>query len=277
MKTKVLAILALCFLSIMAFQLLSSPPEESSLTELKRDNLEEESLAKLIKNDEPQKKIVNKGNHISADQEEETMTLSEQEKKKILESKTSKKDQLFSAVETNEIEKARFLIESGANLEEKDEYGNTALLKSMDEGHLGMAKLLLKNGANPHVVNDSGLSVATAAALQFEGDLFKELVQKGAKVNPKVLGNMNLLMSLSMEGQDEIVSFIIETKPEEINLQDEFGNTALHYAVQGGHETVVRELHTHAAKSGIRNSEGLSPLEMAKKDGNKRIISILGE
>ncbi len=197
--------------------------------------------------------------------------------KRMEHSTISKEEQLMVAVSQGKLEEVLFLVEKGVDLEAKDRYGNTALLKSIDEGHLEIAKALLDKGANPLVKNESGLSVATAAALQFEVELFKDLVEKGAEVNPLVLGKMNLLMNLSMEGHSDMVKFIAEKKPEDINQQDAFGNTALHYAVQGGHETVVRELLANNAETELRNSDGLTPLEWAEREGYQSITDLIFE
>ena len=197
--------------------------------------------------------------------------------KNIEESSKPQTEILFESISTGEIEKISYLIDKGVDLETRDEYGNTALLKSFDEGKLEIAKLLLEKGADPLVKNREGLAVATAAALQFESELFKEMVEKGAAANPPILGKMNLLMNLAMEGHSEMVSFISNKEPEEINNQDEFGNTALHYAVQGGHTEVVEVLINHKAEVTIRNSKGLSALDVAKKDGYTKIIDLLSK
>lgn len=208
---------------------------------------------------------------------EDKIKLSQAAIRKIETSSLSKEDQLFNAIAKADLEEVIFLIDHGADIEGRDKFGNTALLKSLDEGHLEIAQKLLDRGANGLVTNQSGLSVATAAALQFEADLFKDLVEKGAAVNPPVLGKMNLLMNLAMEGNDDMVGFILEKAPADIDNQDTFGNTALHYAVQGGHEKVVRELLAYKAQTELRNSDGLTPLEWAKKEDYQPIVKLISK
>ncbi|MAF76596.1 MAG: hypothetical protein CME60_00440 [Halobacteriovoraceae bacterium] len=239
--------------------------EDNKLVEM--DHSSEDSIAREEEKSRLEKKSMSEGEREEIDKSSLSKLSNE-----------SKEIELFNAIETNEIEKIEYLLsDSSIDLNVRDEQGNTLLLRAMDEGKLEIAKILLEKGANPLVENKRGLSVATAAALQFEAELFKDLVKKGAKANPSVLGKMNLLMNLSMEGQNELVSFIAEQKPEDVNLQDEFGNTALHYAVQGGHEQVVRELIHHQARNDIRNAQGDSPLDMAKNDGHTTVIKALLE
>ncbi len=209
--------------------------------------------------------------------EQDEISLTESSTKKIEESLShkSKEELLFENLETGENEKVIYLLDNGANIEAIDSYGNTPLLKSLDNGNLELAKILLDKGANPLVSNAEGLSVATAAALQFNTDLFKKLVEKGASANPEVLGKMNLLMNLSMEGHSDMVSFILEKKPQDINLQDEFGNTALHYAVKGAHLDVVKAIMAKKPELNIINSNGMTALDIAEKDDYSKIVDVL--
>lgn len=55
---------------------------------------------------------------------------------------------------------AKFLIDNGAAVDIKDNYGNTPLFKAVffSEGKTEMIKLLLDAGANPNEKNDSDVS-----------------------------------------------------------------------------------------------------------------------
>ena len=212
---------------------------------------------------------------ISQQEQREEVIVSNEEISKMESSSMPKNDQLFEKLDTGEIEKVTYLLDHGADIEARDVNGNTVLLKALDNGNLELAKILLERGANPLVKNKEGLSVATAAALQFEVDLFKKLVEKGAPANPGILGKMNLLMNLSMEGHSDMVSFILEKNPSDINLQDDFGNTALHYAVIGAHSEVVKALMEKDAEVSIVNGDGQSALDIAKKNDYAAILELL--
>ena len=58
---------------------------------------------------------------------------------------------------------------------------------------------------------------------------------------------------------------------EEVNEQDEFGNTALHYAMKSGNWYIIKFLLDHNADMFKENKEGVSALQMAKPDSIRRI------
>lgn len=55
------------------------------------------------------------------------------------------------------------LIAQGADIEMRNEYGITPLFAAVLEGHAYIARLLISHGADPHVVDNSGASLATVA------------------------------------------------------------------------------------------------------------------
>lgn len=67
---------------------------------------------------------------------------------------------LHYAAQSCQIEIAQLLIENEANIEAKDNYGNTALWRAVfsAQGKGDMIKFLLAKGANPNNPNNSGIS-----------------------------------------------------------------------------------------------------------------------
>lgn len=66
---------------------------------------------------------------------------------------------------------------------------------------------------------------------------------------------------------------ILKSRYTGINKKDVLGNTALHYAIQLNDYSMVNLLGFYKADQYIRNNEGLTPLDMAKKD--KTMLNIL--
>ena len=190
---------------------------------------------------------------------------------------TPEKKSFFKASQIGDIEAVRAFIKSGADLNQRDENGQTPLFIALDNEHGDIAKLLLKSGANGLVKNKRGVDLSTIAALSGEKEIFLELIKQGAPVNGSVLGKMNLLMSSAMEGHVEIGQVILDKSSGDVSLQDEFGNSALHYAVQGGHLKMAKMLMDYGANQSLKNEEGLTPLEVAEKEGFEKVRDLLRE
>ena len=67
---------------------------------------------------------------------------------------------LHYAVQNHHTEIAEILLEHDADIEFKDDYGNTALWRAVfaSKGRAEMIRLLISKGANPEVKNNSGVS-----------------------------------------------------------------------------------------------------------------------
>jgi len=59
------------------------------------------------------------------------------------------------------LEIVRFLIDSKANINAQDLYGNTALFIALEEGHFKIAQELIKRGADTKIKNSQGKDAAT--------------------------------------------------------------------------------------------------------------------
>ncbi len=53
------------------------------------------------------------------------------------------------------------------------------------------------------------------------------------------------------------------------------GNTALHYAAEKGHSSIVKELLARGADHSCANSEGKTPVDLARSTGNSDIAKLL--
>ena len=58
-------------------------------------------------------------------------------------------------------------------------------------------------------------------------------------------------------------------------MEDEDGNTAMHYAALGGHDNIVSVLASHGAKLEIKNSNGESAARIAFRMGHAKCLECL--
>jgi ankyrin repeat protein len=77
------------------------------------------------------------------------------------------------------------LLEAGANPNERDVDGRTALMEAAFGGHAGPSRALLKAGANPDARDSDGCSSLMEAASKGRLEIVKLLVAAGADVNAR--------------------------------------------------------------------------------------------
>lgn len=71
----------------------------------------------------------------------------------------------------NEIEIARWLLDRGADIDNRTRFGDTPLSEAASLGHLEMCTMLLDRGANPRIINAHGYSALGTAATEDHADV----------------------------------------------------------------------------------------------------------
>jgi uncharacterized protein len=117
-----------------------------------------------------------------------------------------------------------------------DEYGRTALHYAAAEGAAVRVSQLLAGGLNPNAPDDEGWTPLHFAAQANSDSVTSLLLDAGAAVDP----------------------------------QDTDGNTPLARAVfsSAGNGAVIELLRSRGANPHLRNSHGVTPLELARRIGN---------
>ena len=88
----------------------------------------------------------------------------------------------------------------------------------------------------------------------------KELID----INNQIIDGNTFLILATREGNKNIIKFLCENKCE-MNLQNDKGNTALHYAIGNLFFDIVDILISYGAKEDILNCKGLRPWDCIDK------------
>lgn len=133
------------------------------------------------------------------------------------------------------------LLAKGAEVNAKSSTGLTALIFAANQGHAGIVKALLDAGAEVNAKGEDDVTALLLAALTGEAGIVKALLNKGAEVNARTKGGITALMWASLKGHIETVRVLLNSGAD-VNAKDQTGTAALMLATEKGHTEIVQLL-----------------------------------
>lgn len=158
---------------------------------------------------------------------------------------------------------ARTLIKKGADPNEADKHGTTALIRACRFPDLPIAGFLLRNGAQPDQPRTSiGRTALMVACAYWSGlDMARLLTTYKADVNAVDQDGVTALMLASLNLKQDVVTYLL-AKGANPKARDSKGQTALDYARSGK----VEPFMVKAIKDTRFNKEAvIAALEKAMK------------
>ena len=172
---------------------------------------------------------------------------------------------LHWAAEKDHVEVARLLLDAGADIEAKTNWGDTPLRWAATLGNSNVAELLLARGAH-------GFNLDIAAAL---GKLDDVKTMIDSETDPSV--GSHALYSSARNGHTEVVKYLLDHGAA-IDTKGFLGATGLHWAAINGHRETVELLIARGANLKIRDEQFDSIAEgWAVEGGHDDIAVLLGE
>ena len=147
-------------------------------------------------------------------------------------------------------------------------YGETALFGAVEHIHLPMVTLLMNRGANPTILNKKRVSVVELAkdatynmrTFRRKGDFpqimieLKQWPHVDSDIRNPATGITNLMIAAVNADADLFKTMIYYS--DNLDAQDDLGNTALHYAVAQGRSALkIEDLVDAGAKTDIENND----------------------
>jgi ankyrin repeat protein len=148
---------------------------------------------------------------------------------------------------------AKALIQKGATCDIKGSEGSTPLCWAVLEGHVGVAELLLKTGADP---NTAGIEPAYLP---------------GSEIR------MTPLYCAAVEGEGAIVSLLLShgADPNDPNARGPGGHTCLHEAARSGNHKMAKQLVAAGIDRAVKALDGTTALDWADQMEHRQVASFL--
>jgi ankyrin repeat protein len=153
---------------------------------------------------------------------------------------------LVRATKNADTEALRALLKQGAQVNEAEGDGTTALHWASYRDDVESADLLIRAGAKVNAANDLGATPLWTACLNGSAAMVRRLLEAGANPNAALLRGETPVMIASRSGNPDVVQQLL-ARGGNVNARAARGQTALMWAVAQKHPDVVRVLLAHGA------------------------------
>jgi ankyrin repeat protein len=223
---------------------------------------------------------------------------------------THNEKDLFSAIIVESPASVRRLLEGGADLEQRDEEGNTALgltvgssiydditqlllsfgsdpnratgkyktlplNKSAFSGSYRAVEMLLKAGADPRKADPDGETAVMSAAKHGRKAIIRLLLEAGAEVNARDKDGRNAVSWTAVWGNYPSTIELLLDAGADVDPKDAFGLTPFLSSLAYGRTSAAWRLFRAGANPKTVDNEGRSALMYAAEVGDARMVRAL--
>jgi ankyrin repeat protein len=154
----------------------------------------------------------------------------------------------LEAVESGDTTAVGALLNKGANPNEADDLGWTALMNASGKGYINVVKMLLDKGANVNAKTLNGWTALMRAAERERVDIVELLLKRGANFNVQNKLGMSPLMLAVESGNPDTVKILLTQKKIDLTAKDKSGRTALSIAKKKKNVAIISMLNYAGAK-----------------------------
>ncbi|MBQ8784549.1 MAG: ankyrin repeat domain-containing protein [Alphaproteobacteria bacterium] len=184
------------------------------------------------------------------------------------------KTALILATTLGNKEFVEFLVSKGADVDAKNNDGYTAFFLALLDGYKEIAELLLSKGTNINVIANDGNTTLMSASGRGYKEIVELLLSKGADINAKSKAGFTALMFASLNGKKEVVELLL-SKGADINANDDVGTALIMASLSGKKEVVELLLSKGADINAKASNNGYTALTYASSNGHKEIVELL--
>eukprot|EP00794_Sanderia_malayensis_P004801 gene4801-5428_t len=182
---------------------------------------------------------------------------------------------LHVAARYKDVDIIRILVENGANVEERNNEGQTILHIACSVSDEATVKYLHSVKANPNVhdkLNRTPLHVCTEGG---HSTIIEILIDKfKADVNQRSKDGSTLIHLASKCGHPEVALFFVK-RGVPLQMPNREGAICLHEAAKQGHVSVVKSLLMKGASVNVMTKDCFTPLHTAVRHGKHLVVQVL--
>ncbi len=189
---------------------------------------------------------------------------------------------LIAAAQGSHTRVVKILLENGADVNQSDTRGKVnALYAAASSGHSEVVKLLLDRGADPNLEGGEYGSALEVAAGRGHTDIVEMLVRNGAHVHSKVSsgprGTESALHLAVQGGHEGVLALLLRRSSLDANSKDKDGLSPLMKAASCGHDKIVQMLLDKGVDTKTRDTKGATALQIAADEGHEAVVQLLSE
>lgn len=182
---------------------------------------------------------------------------------------------LHWAAETDDVDVAGLLVQSGARVGAADRHGITPLTIASGIGSARMIRMLLKAGAEPNTATPEGETALMSAARTGSVEAIRVLLEAGADANAvERWRGQTALMWTAGEGHAAAARTLLD-RGARVDARAAGGFTPLLFAVRGGHLDAVRALLEAGANVNDAAPDGTRALALAIINAHYELAGVL--
>ncbi len=194
---------------------------------------------------------------------------------------------LFTAIENDDVEMVRLLVEAGADVNAAEGFGgNTPLHEAVEKGDAEIVKILVAAGADVEAEGFMSRTPLSLAAEEGATEIMQILLGPGPEAGTSADGEdkeaasapsigSGALFTAIENGNVALVRLLVEAGAD-VNAAEGFGgNTPLHEAVEQGDAEIVKILVAAGADVEAEGFMRRTPLSLAAEEGATEIMQIL--
>ena len=182
---------------------------------------------------------------------------------------------LVTAVADQDARTARALLDEGVDVNAARADGVTALLWAAHWDDLDTADLLLRAGANVNAADDHGVTPLSRASENGSAAMVEKLLEAGGDANAAQASGLTPLMIASRTGNVAVVEAFLARGADVSATTEQTHSTALMWAVEVPHPTIVRVLLDVWADPRTSTVKGFTPLMYAAENGDIEMAKTL--